>query len=211
MLDPTTMSPLEQDFIRVYVAAMRRNYDLIKSVLHLMDPAQAGITSVVDAALAAQQLREMQAEFDSTLHALQGTHNFRTRMFPPTPTFDDIADLFSLSFFKIVKTSMPGQPKKDAGWFSGEPAAWGETIKSVLAIKHSAIPKVLSAYIDVLKKLLLNDTMPDIEKDHTSGPPPNIANKFAEYFLQATDTQYEDADWIEDDDGFLDELNDHDE
>ena len=207
MLDPKTMSAAEREFIRVYVTAMQRDYDLIRSVLHLMDPAQTGLTSVVVATEAAQSLREMQAEFDSTLHALRNKHNFRDKKIPFVPAIDDIADLFSLSFFKIIKTSPAGQPKKDDGWFSGEPAEWGKTIKSVLNINYNSLPKVLTVYLNSLKKLLANDKTADIEKNNQPWTPPTIANKFSEYFEQALNSSEEDLDWTdEDDEDFLDFL-----
>jgi hypothetical protein len=213
MLDPKTMSPTEREFIRVYVTAMQRDYDLIRSALHLMDPAQLGIRSVVEATKASQSLREMQAEFDSTLHALRNKHNFREKKMPPVPNLDDIADLFSLSFFKIIKTAASGQPKNDDGWFSGEPAEWGKTIKSALNINYNSLPKVLTTYLESLKKMLANDKTADIEKNDKPWTPPTIANKFAEYFEQALNAPEEDLEWYDEDDEdeFLDWFNGNDE
>ena len=212
MLNPKTMSPVEREFIRVYVTAMQRDYDLIRSVLHLMDPAHAGLTSVVAATEAAQRLREMQAEFDSALHALRNKHSFREKKMPLVPDLDAIADLFSLSFFKIIKTAPAGQSKKDDGWFSGEPAEWSKTIKSALNINYNSLPKVLTAYLDSLKKMLANDKTVDIDKSDQPWTPPTIANKFSEYFDQALNAPEEDLEWTEDDDDdFLEFFNGNDE
>lgn len=190
MLDPHNMSTVEKHFIRVYVAAMHRDYDMLRSIFHLMAPTEANVKSVVTAARMARSLREMHAEFDSTLHALAAEHKFREKQLPPVPNLDELADLFTLSFFKIVKTTGAGQIKKDDGWFSGEPATWGKTIKSAFNVNHGALPDVLSTYLQSLKKLLSNETTLDIKNKFWQ--PPNDKEDFADYFTHSLDGQYDD-------------------
>jgi len=205
MLDPSTMTPVEKQFIRFYVAAMHRDYDMLQSIFHLMAPSATSVKSVVTAAKMARSLREMHAEFDRTLHELARTHKFREKPLPPVPNLDDLADLFTLSFFKIIKTGGAGQTKKDDGWFSGEPNAWGKTIKSAFNVNHGALPKVLSAYLQSLKKLLSNETTLDIKNKFWQ--PPNDKEDFADYFTQSLDGQYADElnayDDEDDEDDFL--------
>jgi hypothetical protein len=205
MLDPHNMSTAEKQFIRVYVAAMHREYDMLHSMFHLMSPTETDVKSVVVAAKMARSLREMHAEFDSTLHELSRKHKFRAKQLPPLPNLDDLADLFTLSFFKIIKTSGAGQIKKDDGWFSGDPSAWGKTIKSAFNANYSSLPKVLSAYLQSLKNLLSNETTLDIKNKFWKLPSDKY--EFADYFEQSLDGQYDDElnayDDDEDEDDFL--------
>jgi hypothetical protein len=206
MLDPRNMSTVEKQFIRVYVAAMHRDYDMLQSTFYLMAPTEPDVKSVVVAAKMARSLREMHAEFDSTLHELARKNKFREKPLPPVPNLDDLADLFTLSFFKIIKTEGTGQIKKDDGWFSGAPSAWGKTIKSAFNANYNSLPKVLSTYLQALKKLLANETAFDIKNKFWK--PPNEKYGFADYFEQALDGQYDEelnayADDEDDEDDFL--------
>jgi hypothetical protein len=153
MFDPNNVSKTELQFIRTYVAAMKRDYHLLWSVLDLMNPDALGVKEIVVAARTAQALQEMQADFDSELVALQKKHRLAPKGFgPATPTTAQLAELFTLSFFKVVTTTPKGK-KKDDGWFSGEPDSWKDMMQSMQTIDVNKLPQMLSSYIATLIKL----------------------------------------------------------
>lgn len=153
MFNLNNISNAEQQFIRTYVAAMRRDYQLLWSVLDLMNPTNLGAKEIVPTARLARELRTLQAEFDGELMALQKKHRLKHRAIaPPPPTTEELAELFTLSFFKVI-TKTPKGEKKDDGWFSGEPESWKEMAHTVQSIDINKVPKIFSAYIAKLIKL----------------------------------------------------------
>jgi hypothetical protein len=136
MFNPNNISKTEQHFIRTYVAAMKRDYHLLWSVLDLMSPANLGVKEVVPAARLARQLQQFQADFDGELLALQQKHRLKHKsLSPPEPTTEDLAELFTLSFFKVVTTT---------------PKGMAHTIQSIDVNK---LPKIIGSYIATLIKL----------------------------------------------------------
>lgn len=153
MFNPNNISKSEQHFIRTYVAAMKRDYHLLWSVLDLMSPAHLGVKEIVPAARVARELQALQADFDSELLALQKKHRLPGKSFTaPEPTTEDLAELFTLSFFKVVTTTPQGK-KKDDGWFSGEPESWKEMAHTIQSIDVNTLPKIIGSYIATLIKL----------------------------------------------------------
>jgi hypothetical protein len=151
MFDPNNVSKTELEFIRVYVTAMRREYALLQNVLALMHPENFDVHCVVTATRIARELQVMHAEFDSSLHALSARHKFRCRSGPDGPTVDQLADLFTLSFFKVVTDTPVG--KYDDGWFSGEPGAWKKMLMSLKPTNSKHGPKNMVAYLKEAMKL----------------------------------------------------------
>jgi hypothetical protein len=153
MLNPNNISKTEQQFIRTYVAAMKRDYYLIWSVLDLMHPEHLGIKEIVTAARLARELQLLQAAFDGKLLALQKKHKLKQKSFSlPEPTVDELAELFTLSFFKVITTTPKGGKKND-GWFSGEPESWKEIAHAVQSIDVNKLPKIISTYIATIIQL----------------------------------------------------------
>ena len=153
MFNPNNISKSEQQFIRTYVAAMKRDYHLLWSVLDLMNPTHLGVKEIVIAARLAKDLQQLQADFDGELLALQQKHRLKHKSFsPPAPTTEDLAELFTLSFFKVITTTPKGK-KKDDGWFSGEPESWKEMAHTIQSIDVNTLPKIIGSYIATLIKL----------------------------------------------------------
>ena len=146
------ISKIELQFIRTYVAAMRRDYYMLWSVLDLMNPTFLGVKDIVTAAKTAQALQEMHFDFDKELIALQEKHKLRARGGSGEPTPDELSDLFTLSFFKVVTTSPKGK-KKDDGWFSGEPTAWPAMLKSMQTIDSKKLPHTVGTYLAAVMKM----------------------------------------------------------
>jgi hypothetical protein len=145
------MSPVEVQFIRLYIVTLRREYVLLKSVLDLMSPENLGVKSFTEATNMALGLAEMQQDFDSKIRRIQKKNSMRTLYFPPIPTLDQLADLFSLSFFKVVAAAgdLPAGKYHNKGWFSGKPTEWKKTLgqyKDVPKEKASKLPDLLTDF-----------------------------------------------------------------
>jgi hypothetical protein len=152
MFNPNKLSVAEVKFIKTYVAAIKRDYDVLASVLHLMDPEKLGVQSIVQATDLAYELQELHLDFDAGLRNVAGRHKFRHMPAKPSPTTDEVADLFTLSFFKVVEKTSKGS--KDDGLFSGEPDSWQQVFKSLQnASKHHKLKDMMSFYTKALFNL----------------------------------------------------------
>jgi len=152
MFNPNRLSEAEVKFIKTYVSAMKRDYDVLASVLHLMDPEKLGVQCIVQATDLAYELQELHFDFDAGLRDVAGRHKFRHMPPKPSPTTDEVADLFTLSFFKVVETTSKGST--DDGLFSGEPNSWQEVFKSLQdASKHHKLKDMMSFYTKALFNL----------------------------------------------------------
>ncbi|NDD52371.1 hypothetical protein EBZ39_00575 [bacterium] len=160
MLHPEQMSQAEKQFIRTYVAAMRRDFSLVTSVMGLMNPDYGAIEDAALATKMAVELQHMHAEFERSLHELPSLRGFFRKPVFSGPTLDDLADLFALSFFKVFTVAESpnfGKKKKDAGWFSGKPDEWHELFKqlddtsSITAKKDSSMFNMFSKFLPQLK------------------------------------------------------------
>lgn len=158
MLDLAAMSPDEVQFIRLYIQTMRREYHLLRSVMDLMHPTNLGVKSFSEATRLALGLAEMQQDFDASLRRLQRKKSFRTMYLPPSPSLDELADLFSLSFFKLITTnenSLGGKIVNNNGWFSGKPTEWKKTLhsyKDVPKNKITSLPDLLTDFFTAALK-----------------------------------------------------------
>lgn len=155
----TGMSPAELQFIRLYVTTLRREYYLLRSVMDLMHPSGLGVKSFTDAANMAVELDEMQKDFEAKLSRIQKKDNLKKINIPVGPTMNELADMFSLSFFKLItveETPTTGEKiKTDDGWFSGKPTEWKKTIqlyKNTPKEFGFSFPDLLSNFFNTLIK-----------------------------------------------------------
>jgi hypothetical protein len=196
MFNPNKLSVAEFQFIKTYVAAMKRDYDVLASVMHLMDPKKLGVRCIVQATDLAYELQNMQLDFEAGLRKIVEHHTFKHAPSKPSPTTDEVADLFTLSFFKVVEKTSKGS--KDDGLFSGEPNSWQQVFKSLQdASKHHKLKDMMSFYTKALFNLF-----PKL--------PPHMLNDSALYFELPSDSfekhssyEYDDdeewPDWFQDD------------
>ena len=197
MFNPDSVSKVELQFIRTYVAAMKRDYYMLWSVLDLMHPQNLAITDIVLATKAAQTLQEMQQDFERNLVLLQKKNNLSKRALGnPPPTTEELAELFTLSFFKVVTTTPKGK-KKDDGWFSGEPESWKDMMQSIQTIDVNKLPQMISSYIATLLKLF--------KPFHGSDPlpledtPVNYHWNLPGGSFKHKNTTYDDSEYLDDD------------
>lgn len=146
-------------FIRLYVTTLRREYYLLRSVLDLMHPTGLGVKSFMDATKMALALEDMHQDFESQLNRIQKKDNLRKVKVQTGPTTDELADLFSLSFFKLVQVTdgpAPGTKiKTDDGWFSGKPTEWKKALalyKGAPAKQEPTLPDLMSTFFNTLLK-----------------------------------------------------------
>jgi hypothetical protein len=156
VFDLKGISPSAHQFMRTYIAALRRDHDTLQTVLDLMDPENLGVVDVIKATRMARQLNHEHAEFEKTINALPGIDKFFRRTKQTTgPSFETLSELFSLSFFSVLyadKTKSTKKPKTDAGVFSGKPEEWHATLK---ALQNNPLPldDMFSACFSALAKL----------------------------------------------------------
>jgi len=124
------MSAEERVFVVAYIRSMRRDFWRVQTVMSLMDPtAGSGITDFMLAIELAGKINELHVEFEYNLLEVAGhlcKPADKTKHLD-MPSVDQLADLFTLSFFKLVSVEPSGPaglPKKtDNGWSSGAPGA----------------------------------------------------------------------------------------
>lgn len=201
------MSPVEVQFIRVYVNALRKHYDTIRTAIDVMNPKELGVEDFNTATRVAVKMRDLHADFDDAIRKLHRKHKTPTRPIKPVPTEDDLADLFGLSFFKLVtKASITDKPEQfvipHEGWFSGKPNEWKNSLKA-----YKEVPKptqadlaanILSQYLSIFSKFFhINDTF-------NKKPPfgggkkvwPTEQDFFDEYQDDETDAPDNPFDWL---------------
>jgi len=160
MFNKDKMSPDEWQFIKAYCLTVKKYYDALTLIRALMHPDQLAVMCPVTASRLALKLYELQKEQCDKIEAL-GT-NKRKKFAADKISDEDIADIFMISFFKLVDgetkkvlVTDKGLPSHD-GWSSGHPADWQNTIKSLHEI-HTAnklnknVPT--SLFLDALLKL----------------------------------------------------------
>ncbi len=166
------MSPTEIAFIKTYVAALRRDFSVLHTALALMRPDGFGVEDAATATRMAVELQHMHAEFDATLVATPSCKKFFKRTPAFAPSLDALADLFALSFFKVIATiKSDDHPSatKDAGWFSGKPEEWKKMLMQIEQLPPS--PAKISSpifntfakffsYLDVFKNFKPADDEP---------------------------------------------------
>jgi len=154
------MSPAEVMFIRVYVYALRRHYAALRTVVDVMNPDGLGVKDFHTATRLATNLAEMHGDFEASLLSLRKKHKFKSRQTVTGPTQDELADLFELSFFKLVTAQKAEKNNKTIveshdGWFSGKPEEWKNTIKTCKNLppaEEDLIPDLLSECFNAMAK-----------------------------------------------------------
>jgi hypothetical protein len=196
MFDPNKLSMVEVKFIKTYVSAMKRDYDVLKTVMHCMDPEKLGIHCIVQATDLAYKLQELQFDFDAGLRDVASRHKFKHVLVKPSPTIDETADLFTLSFFKVIEKTVKGS--KDEGLFSGEPDSWQAVFKSLQnANQHHKLKNLLSFYTKAMFKFF--PKLPQNDKYDDPLPfelPPGSFNTHSSY---DSDSDADDDEWPDDD------------
>lgn len=174
MLDFSKMSETELRFIHTYVRALKRDYDLLATVMHVAHPENLDVRDITQATKLAATLSKMHQKFERTLFSLPSVKPLPKYRTSVGPTIEQLASIFALSFFKLLKVDKAGgksQPPKDAGWFSGKPAEWQAallTLKDILGDKPpkktvpdellTACMKMLSHFFGGLEFPLLAET-----------------------------------------------------
>ena len=158
MFNPDHFNARERQFIRLYVGLLRDEYFLVNSVLELMSPRNLGVKDIVEATRLAIGLAALHEDFIEQLNDNQKKRGNK-RLVKDYPTTDELAELFTLSFFKIVSTT--DKQKTDVGFFSGSPKGWKKTFSDF--VKHDTtattanpLDNIMSAYIAAMQKLFPN-------------------------------------------------------
>jgi hypothetical protein len=199
------MSPAELQFIRLYVTTLRREYYLLRSVMDLMHPTGLGIKSFTAAANMAVELDGMHKDFEAQLARVQKKDKLKKSNIPIGPTMNELADMFSLSFFKLVTvedTPETGKVKTDDGWFSGKPNEWKKTLQLYKNTPKDAgfsLPDLLSNFFNTLLKFFPSDLNHKTWHEGPWGPTKKMWPPANEY--NADDQYFDDDDDDEDDNG----------
>lgn len=152
MLKIADMSGTELLFVQMYVRALKRDYDLLKTVIELMHPEKLAISSILTATELALKLDQLSNDVGTKLADVADKQRFRHVKSLPWPPVDGLADLFSLSFFKVV-TKKNGMKAKEAGWFSGEPDNWAVILEEpVSGMPHNMTSNLPEAFFTDLTK-----------------------------------------------------------
>lgn len=143
MFNKESMSPDEWQFIRAYCASVQRHYELLQQVRVLMNPDWLGVKCPITASRLANNLAGLQQDFCAKIEDLgQKKKNVKPdKGVKP----EQIAEIFTLSFFKIVDPltkkvflTDKGVPTHD-GWSSGHPTDWQYTVKSLQEIYEQKV------------------------------------------------------------------------
>lgn len=196
MLYFTGMTPVEINFIKVYVTALKRHYAEISTVVDIMNPDNLGIKQFYEAACAAQQLTKMHDEFERKMAVVRRKHKIKMIAAAPYPSDEDLADLFSLSFFKLVTGPKDAASKnaktKQHGWFSGQPEEWQKSVKSYKGVPDAVgdeLANLLSQCFNAFAKFLYKSDGKSLDfkygkKVWPEPPPPDDSAGFLDWFFE---------------------------
>lgn len=155
----------------------------------------------------ALELEEMHQDFEAKLRRVQKKDNLKKINIPLGPSMQELADLFSLSFFKLVtveETPATGSKvKTDDGWFSGKPTEWKKTIQLYKNTPKDAgfsLPDLLSNFFNTLLKFFPLDQQPKQWHENPLGPTKKLWPPLDEY-ASADEQYFDDDDDDEDDNG----------
>lgn len=189
-LNMADMSPTELQFIRVYCSRLRVEYDSIRTVMALMTPTECGIKSPVAATKIADGLKKLSVNFDEQLTSIRQKHGLKEKRVPwdEAKFLNELADIFALSFFKIVaydnvEEAVTPKIVKD-GWCSGEPSSWAQQLEDD-SPESAYEANVISAIVQFFSSLM------------PWGQPPHGYKNLKAY--EDRDEDYEDDEWYEDD------------
>jgi len=145
-----TLSKEEAAFIRLYVKTLQREYHILRAAIDLTSPHGLNVSSFLTAVQLATKLSGLEHRFNAKLRAVQKKHApsgavpAKDVVATPEPSMNDLAEVFSLSFFQLLpdpKTQLTATKKELAGWFSGSPGDWASAIKKKIKIDKAAKEK----------------------------------------------------------------------
>jgi hypothetical protein len=128
------MSPNEREFIRTYVLALRRDYQLFNCVLAITHPDGLAVADFLVAVRLGLGLQALHTEFETEVFAVAERRGITPKKFAtPGPTFGQLAHWFELSFFKVLLSLQHNSllKKQEEGWCSGQPIEWKEFFKTL--------------------------------------------------------------------------------
>ncbi len=143
MLDFSKMSKTELRFIHTYVRALRRDYDLLATAMHLSHPENLDVKDITQATKLAARLQTMHKKFERQLFSLPSVKPLPKYRTSTGPTIEQLAGIFALSFFKLLKVHKPegtAEVPQDVGWFSGKPTEWQSALGVLKDILGGAPP-----------------------------------------------------------------------
>lgn len=209
MLDPSKMSVTELLFIHTYVKALRRDYDLLSTVMHVSHPDVLDLKDIVAATRFARRAHRLQDEFEDKLFSLPRVTQLPRYRVHSGPTIEQLAAVFALSFFKLIKvhkTNVSEDMLQDNGWFSGEPAKWKTALMVMKDLLGQAPPKkplpneLLTTCIQMLNHFFggANFTLNAEKKFPTKSPkkmwPPPAADAALDWDSEIEDDDDDDID-----------------
>lgn len=198
----TKMSTDEYEFIRLYCNVVKQDYPLIVKINHLTDPANLGLTNIVDAALIAKKLHALEQEYAEKIEARGVVSAKAAAKYADTVSHKQIATVFTQSFFKIIDSTTKhalvfdkSEPKHD-GWSSGHPSQWQQVIKALNDIYNQKADKTVFGGPIGLVNALLN-LFSILPKHGTNAP--------HQYKYDFYETEYDEwEEYDEDEDDYFD-------
>ena len=126
------MPPHVVAFIKQYMYAAKRDFDVFGCMARLMSRGGLEVTCAVAAARLAMELQSEQDIFDETIAEKAANNNsyIRGRLQPDVMSDEALTQLISMSFFRLIDISSATEPESDKGWFSGHPADWQAVLQS---------------------------------------------------------------------------------
>jgi hypothetical protein len=162
IFDSTKMSDDEWRFIRLYCAIIRREYELIQIIRALMRPNSLGLKCATQAVRLAGQLHGLQQEQCAKIEALgakDGAGPAASKATTEQATIQEVASIFTLSFFKLVDGETKkifltdkGLPDHD-GWTSGHPNDWQQSVAALQALHKAINTQPASLFMQAILKL----------------------------------------------------------
>ena len=212
------MSAEERAFVVSYIRALRQDFWRVQTVMSLMDPDNGlAIEDFTHAIDLAAKINELHVEFEYNLLEAAG-HLWKPMSKIKNvdmPTVDQLAELFTLSFFKLISVAPFGPAglpkKKDNGWSSGAPG----TIQTALNLletgffdkkpdpaTNNTAAGLAAVVLDLFSKLF--DWSPPDVNDGSSA-------YFANWVPYLTNPHTPDSDYYDEDEYYDDDDDDDDE
>ena len=159
-------TPLERQYMRLYVNAAKKDWGLLSTTVELVDEKGFGMNCVIRAAVMAQRLQEMQADCETMLADIASRHKLRPRHLERIPNLMQLTQWLAVSFFKLVTVvQMPDAPdySKDAGWFSGKLDDWKDKLPELQQLvlskkQNNPLSNIFTAVTKLFKKIKFDPT-----------------------------------------------------